>query len=88
MFFSVIADKATDVANFEQLSISMCIVDGETVCEKFLAFLKWEKGVTGEALADIHVQFYSNWLSGSFIFIFFVVKHMTVQEWWLASQKV
>ena len=42
-FFSVIANEATDVANVEQLSISVCFVDGETVCEKFLAFLKCEK---------------------------------------------
>ena len=39
----------------------MRFVDGETVCEKLFAFLKCEKGVTGEALADailllIHVQ--------------------------------
>lgn len=39
-FFSIIADEATDVANVEQLSISVRFVDGETVCEKFLAFLK------------------------------------------------
>ena len=40
VFFSIIADEATDVANVEQLSISVRFVDGETVCEKFLAFLK------------------------------------------------
>ena len=39
-FFSIIADEATDVANVEQLSISVRFVDGETVCKKFLAFLK------------------------------------------------
>ena len=59
--FSVIADKATDVANVEQLFISVCVVDGETVCEKFLAFLKWEKGVTSEALEDTILQQLVEW---------------------------
>ena len=59
--FSVIADKATDVANVEQLFISVCVVDGETVCEKFLAFLKWEKGVTSESLEDIILQQLVEW---------------------------
>ena len=60
-FFSIIADEATDVANVEQLSISVRFVDGETVCEKFLAFLKCEKGVTGEALADTIPQQLVEW---------------------------
>ena len=31
-FFSVIADKATDAANDEQLSICVCFVDNGTPC--------------------------------------------------------
>lgn len=34
--FSVIADEATDSANDEQLSISICFVEDGIPCEKFL----------------------------------------------------
>ena len=48
-FFPVIADKATNAANQEQLSITVWFVDKSEPCERFLGFLKRDTGVTGEA---------------------------------------
>lgn len=50
-FFSVIADEATDIANEEQLSISIRFLDGETPSERFLAFSGCLSGVSGEDIA-------------------------------------
>ena len=51
-FFSIIADKATDVANDEQLSISIHFVDGDLPSERFLSFNECLSGVSGENIAD------------------------------------
>ena len=45
----IIADEATDSANEEQLSISVCFVEDGIPCEKFLGFHECRSGVTGEA---------------------------------------
>lgn len=47
----LMADKATDSANTEQLSISVRFFDGGSR-EKFLGFVLCESGVTGEAIAE------------------------------------
>ena len=52
LFFSIIADEVTDVANKEQLSISIRFVCNNKPCEKFLGFLECISGVSGEALAS------------------------------------
>ena len=52
VFFSIIADEATDTANDEQLSLCVRFVDGDFPHEKFLAFHECKTGVTGEAIAD------------------------------------
>ena len=54
VFFSVIADEATDIANDEQLSICVRYVNGDSgvPCEKFLAFCECRSGVTGIAIAE------------------------------------
>ena len=51
-FFSVIADEATDVANDEQLSISLRFVCNNEPCERFVAFHECMSGVTGSAIAQ------------------------------------
>ena len=52
-FFSIIADEATDVANTEQLSISIRFVDESGApCERFLCFHACETGLTGKAIAN------------------------------------
>ena len=43
-FFSVIADEATNVANDEQLSISVCYVDDSGHQERFLGFHECQAG--------------------------------------------
>ena len=50
--FSVIADEATDLANDEQLSISVRYFDNGIPQEKFLGFHECLSGVSGEATAD------------------------------------
>ncbi|XP_020895285.1 52 kDa repressor of the inhibitor of the protein kinase-like [Exaiptasia diaphana] len=53
VFFSVIADEATDSSNSEQLAISIRYVDKNcTSLECFLGFSECLLGVTGKALAD------------------------------------
>ena len=61
-FFSVIADEGTDVANNEQLSISLRYVpndDGPQ--ERFLGFHKCQTGVSGEAIAGDILKQLANW---------------------------
>ena len=50
--YSVIADKATDRSNKEQLSITIRFVNNNKPVEKFLGFQECASGVSGEALAD------------------------------------
>ena len=61
LFFSIIADEATDVANKEQLSISIRFVCNSKPCEKFLGFLECVNGVTGEAIADTILTQLNSW---------------------------
>ncbi|XP_065920295.1 52 kDa repressor of the inhibitor of the protein kinase-like [Dysidea avara] len=51
-YFSVLADEATDVANDEQLSISIRYVDEGSPTEVFMGFHKCVSGVTGQAIAN------------------------------------
>ena len=51
-FFRVIADKATDAANQEQLFISIRFVEKSEPCERFMGFTRCATGITGEAIAD------------------------------------
>jgi hypothetical protein len=60
-FFSIIADEATDVANKEQLSISIRFVCNNKPCEKFLGFLECVNGVRGEAIASTILTQLSSW---------------------------
>lgn len=48
----MIADEATDVANDEQLSISLRFVCNNEPCERFVAFHECMSGVTGSAIAQ------------------------------------
>ena len=50
-FFSVIADEATDIANDEQLSISIRFLEDTVPSERFLAFNQCLAGVSGENIA-------------------------------------
>ena len=54
------ASKATDVANKEQLSISIRFVDNKP-CEKFLRFIECVNGVSGEAIASTIPTHLSSW---------------------------
>lgn len=58
---SVIADEATDVANLEQLSISIRYVHNNVLYERFLGFIACETGVTGEALAENILTQLTSW---------------------------
>ncbi len=61
LFFSIIVDEATDVANKEQLSISIRFVCNNKPCEKFLGFLECINGVSGEALASTILTQLNSW---------------------------
>ena len=60
-FYSVIADEATDAANQEQLSITICYVGNDVPCEKFLGFLHCRTGVTGEAITGTILSRLNTW---------------------------
>lgn len=60
-FFSIIADEATDVANKEQLSISIRFVCNNKPCEKFLGFLECVNGVSGEGIASTILTQLNSW---------------------------
>ena len=49
--FSKICDESTDIANQEQLSLSVWYVVREKVCESFIGFFELDEGVSGEAIA-------------------------------------
>ena len=51
-FFSVIADEVTDIANDEQLSISIRFLEDTVPSERFLAFNQSLSGIRGENIAD------------------------------------
>ena len=51
-FFSVIADEATDVANDEQLSISIHFVQNGLPLLKFLCFHECKSGITDEVIGN------------------------------------
>lgn len=57
-FYSVIADEVTDIANKEELSLSLCFVFDGTVKEVFVDFVAVER-ITGQVLAQTILQ----WLS-------------------------
>ena len=61
LFFSIIADEATDVANKEQLSISIRFVCNNKPCEKFPGFIECVNGVSGEAIASTILTQLSSW---------------------------
>lgn len=60
MHFSVLADEATDSANWEQLSIVVRYVDGSVIREDFLGFVPCED-TTGETLAKKIVESLESW---------------------------
>ena len=52
-FFSILADKASDCSNQEQLSLVIRCVDSDCVIrEEFLGFLHCDLGLSGKALAE------------------------------------
>ena len=52
-FFSVLADKASDCSNQEQLYLEIRFVDGSgEIREEFLGFLHCDFGLSGKALAE------------------------------------
>jgi len=59
-YFSVIADEVTDVANREQLSISVRYCLDFSVKEVFLDFVQVER-ITGKNIADAILQKFSSW---------------------------
>ena len=54
-FYSVIADKVTDTANKEELSLSLCFVLDGNVKEVFVGFVEVER-ITGQVLAQTILQ--------------------------------
>ena len=60
MFYSIIADEVTDIANREQLSLVLRYVINGKVKEVFTDFLEVER-ITGEALADAILKTLETW---------------------------
>ena len=60
-YFSVIADEATDIANHEQLAVSLRFVKNGLPCDKFLGFHRCVTGVSGQALADNILKMLAEW---------------------------
>ena len=60
MFYSIIADEVTDIANREQLSLVLRYVINGKVKEVFTDFLELER-ITGEALADAILKTLETW---------------------------
>lgn len=63
IFFSIIADEATDSANDEQLAISIRYVNPRTYCieERFVAFSECLSSVSGEAIASQILKLLNDW---------------------------
>ena len=61
LLYSVIADRATDSANDEQLAILICFVDSCTPQEKFLGFHQCTLSINGEAIACDILQQHTSW---------------------------
>lgn len=63
VFFTIMADEATDSANDEQLAVSVRYVNSRTrsIEERFLAFSECLSGVTGRAIADHILKLLSDW---------------------------
>ena len=61
IFFSVIADEATDSSNFEQLSIDVRFLETGKPQGKFLGFQECISGTTGEAIADNILSKLTDW---------------------------
>ena len=59
-FYSIIADEVSDVANKEQLSLSLRYVHDEHVKEVFIDFIEVER-ITGQVLADTVLQCLAIW---------------------------
>ena len=54
LFYSILADEASDCSNQEQLSLVIRYVDSDCVIRKeFLGFLHCDLGLSGKALAEI-----------------------------------
>lgn len=52
-FFSIICNECTDIANQQQLSLSVRYVARERVCESFIGYWELAEGITGKAVATI-----------------------------------
>ena len=60
-FYLILADEVTDIANKEQLSLTVCFVDiDSTSHEEFLGFLSLER-ITGEAIAAAILDVLPKW---------------------------
>ena len=57
----MIEDEGTDVANDEQLSISLCYLDDDGPQERFLGFHECQTGVSGEAITTDILEQLANW---------------------------
>ena len=51
-FLSVIADKAIDSVNYEQLSISVQYFENGLKYKRFIAFCECQEAVSGDAIAN------------------------------------
>ena len=63
IFFTIMADEATDSVNDEQLAVSVRYVNSRTksIEERFLTFSECLSGVTGRAIADRILKLLSDW---------------------------
>ena len=61
IFFSVIADEATDSSNVEQLSINVRFLENGEPQERFVGFQECISGTTGETIADNILSKLTDW---------------------------
>ena len=59
--FCIICDECTDIANQEQLSLSVRYVVREKVCESFIGFFELDEGVSGEAIGGKIEKAIADW---------------------------
>ena len=59
--FSIICNECTDIANQEELPLSVRYVVRVKVCESFIGFFELDEGVSGKAIAGKIEKAIADW---------------------------
>ena len=59
--FTVIADEATELANDEQLSMSVGYLENGLPNKRFIGLCECQEGVSGEAIANVLLDCLTEW---------------------------